>query len=77
MDVLQRLEPVFRDVFDEPDLKIHRGLTADDVEAWDSLSHIGLLAAVEKEFGIKFSLAEVRNLKDVGELADLVARKSA
>lgn len=47
---------------------------ADDIEDWDSLEQINLLTAIEKKFNIKFKLADVRNLKNVGDLLDLVAR---
>ena len=47
---------------------------ADDIEDWDSLEQINLLTAIEKKFNIKFKLADVRGLKDVGDLLDLVAR---
>ena len=75
-EIQSRLEAVFRDVFDEPGLKLERSLTAGEIEAWDSISHISLLAAVEKEFGFRFLLGEVRHLENVGELLDLIARKT-
>ena len=51
-----------------------RSTCADDIEDWDSLEQINLLTAIEKKFNIKFKLADVRGLKDVGDLLDLVAR---
>jgi acyl carrier protein len=71
----ERLQNVFRDVFDDESILIRRELTAKDVENWDSLSHVSMLAAVEKEFGFRFNLAEVRGLKNVGELLDLIQKK--
>jgi len=71
-----RLQEVFRDVFDEPGLTLRREMTAEDVEAWDSLSHINLLAAIEKEYKIRFDLAEVKSLRNVGDLMDMVAKKA-
>jgi acyl carrier protein len=76
MDVQARLQVVFRDVFGDEALVIRREMTAADVEDWDSLSHINLLVAVEKEFKIRFDLAEVKSLKNVGEMMDLIARKA-
>ena len=55
-------------------LEITRATCADDIEDWDSLEQINLLTAIEKKFNIKFKLADVRNLKNVGDLLDLVAR---
>ena len=51
-------------------------MTAKDVEGWDSLSNIRLIMSVEKQFGVKFSASEVGKLKNVGELADLIAAKA-
>ena len=59
---------------DADTLEITRSTCADDIEDWDSLEQINLLTAIEKKFNIKFKLADVRGLKDVGDLLDLVAR---
>ena len=59
---------------DDDTLEITRSTCADDIEDWDSLEQINLLTAIEKKFNIKFKLADVRGLKDVGDLLDLVAR---
>ena len=75
MDVRERLQRVFRDVFDDDGLVIRDQMVAGDVDGWDSLAHIRLLLAVEKEFGLKFSTLEVMRLKNVGELAALVSGK--
>ncbi len=70
-----QLTAVFRDVFDEPSLNLTDELTANDIAAWDSLTHIDLIHAIEKTFKIRFSIAEVTKLKNVGELAALIRRK--
>ena len=49
--------------------------TANDIEDWDSLEHINLMAAVESEFGIKFSMGQVVTMKNVGEMADIILQK--
>ena len=72
---LQRMQTVMRDIFDEPNLVISPTTSAADVEAWDSLSHISLVVAMEKEFGIRFDLRELRSLKNVGEWDALIGRK--
>ena len=72
---LQGLTDVFRQVFDAPDLMLHDGMTAADVENWDSLNHIDLIFAIERKFKIKFTTREVAALKTVGELAELTAKK--
>ena len=76
-EIEDRIQTVMRDIFDVPGLAVHRAMTAAEVDDWDSLSHINLLVAIEKEFGVKFTLAEVKPLKNVGEMIDLVRRKTA
>ncbi len=66
------LTDVFHDVFDDDDLVLRPDLTADDVPEWDSFSHIRLILAVQKKFGIKFSAAQTANLKNVGDLVALI-----
>ncbi|HKX43776.1 MAG TPA: acyl carrier protein [Burkholderiaceae bacterium] len=72
-----QLTTIFRDVFDDDTIVVTPELTADDVDEWDSLSHIRLVLAVEKKFGLKFSAAEVGRLKNVGEFVALIDSKQA
>jgi len=74
-DVLPRLQRVFDDTFLEK-VNVTPELSAKDVEEWDSLLHISLILAVEKEFGIRFRMGEVEATRNVGELADLIVRRS-
>ena len=76
MDILDQLVPIFREVFDDDTLTLTRQATADDIDAWDSLSHINLIMAVELHFKIKFALGELQTLKNVGDLVDLVTKKA-
>ena len=76
-EIVSRLTPIFRDVFNDDALVVSDGMTAADVPAWDSLSNINMIIAVEKAFGVKFSIKDVRNLKNVGELLELIKRKAA
>ncbi len=66
------LNEVFRDVFDDEEITVTDKTTADDIEEWDSLEHINLLAAVEQAFGIKFNMGQVVSMKNVGEMADII-----
>ena len=75
-EMVSRLTPIFRDVFDNDALVVSEGMTAADVPTWDSLSNINMIIAVEKAFGVKFSIKDVRNLKNVGELLELIKRKA-
>jgi acyl carrier protein len=74
-EIEARVRAVFQAVFDDPDLTIGNETTANDVEGWDSLSHIDLIVAVEREFKIRFTTAEVTGMKNVGDLIGLVAQK--
>ena len=72
--IFDAVQQIFRDNFDDEELVITPETCADDIEDWDSLEQINLLTAMEKKFNIKFKLSDVRGLKDVGDLLDLVAR---
>jgi len=76
-ETLDRMQSVFRDILDDNELVIRPEMTAADVEAWDSLSHFNLINAIEGEFKIRFTTAEVTSLKNVGDLAALVEKKRA
>ena len=75
--IYARLSEIFHDVFDDENLVLRPQLTADDVDEWDSLTHVRLVLAVEKKFGLKFSAAELGRLKNVGEFASLIEAKSS
>jgi len=77
MTTLDKLNPIFRLVFEDDNINLTRETSADDIDAWDSLSHINLVIAVEMEFRIRFALGELQTLKNVGNLADLIDRKLA
>jgi acyl carrier protein len=77
METLEILNSIFRQVFDDDTLVVTRATSAKDIEEWDSLSHLNLVMAVEQRFEIKIALGELRSLKNVGEMADLIAKKLA
>lgn len=70
--VYETLNEVFRDVFDDESIEVDDDTTSDDIEDWDSLEHINLLAAVEQEFGVKFNMGQVNTMKNVGEMVDII-----
>ncbi len=74
-EIASKLQEIFREIFKEPSLKISGEMTADDVDGWDSLSHMEMINAVEKEFGVKFKIREIRRLKNVGEFIELLEKK--
>lgn len=71
-EIYERLNTVFRDVFDDDEIEVNENTTSDDIEDWDSLEHINLVAAVEQEFDIKFTMAQVMGMKNVGEMVDII-----
>lgn len=75
-NINERLNEVFQNVFDDEDIVVDRDTTADDIEDWDSLEHIRLIGAVEREFGIKFTMKEVSTMKNVGEMMDIIAERA-
>ena len=74
-ELYQRLNTVFQDVFDDESIEVSSDTTADDIEDWDSLEHINLVAAVEKEFAIKFSMGQIVSMKNVGEMVNIMLEK--
>lgn len=72
-EVLKKLSELIIDCFDD-DVEITTETVADDVDGWDSLGQIRLLAECEKEFGIRFSVSDVRDLENVGDLVDLICK---
>jgi acyl carrier protein len=74
-EVFDGVQDIFRDIFDEDDMVIENTTNSDEIEDWDSLNHINLVSAIEKEFKIKFALGELMTLKDVGALIDMVIIK--
>ncbi len=73
--MMEKLTEVFREVFDDDEITPHPQMTAAEVPEWDSLNHIRLMVAVEQAFNIHFTTNEISNLKNVGELMDLINSK--
>lgn len=74
-DIRDRLQLIFRDVFDDDELTINDATAAADIEDWDSLAHIQLITAIEKQFGIKFTLQEAVSSANVGKFTSLIRSK--
>ena len=72
-EIYNRLNEVFREVFDDDSITVNAETTAADIEDWDSLTHIQLIAAVEDELGVQFSMKQVSSMKNVGEMAQILA----
>ncbi len=71
-EVYERLNKVFRDVFDDEEITVNDETTADDIDDWDSFEHINLVVAVEDEFSFKIPMGKVITMKNVGEMVDII-----
>ncbi|QWV95954.1 acyl carrier protein [Geomonas nitrogeniifigens] len=75
MNVQATLNEVFRQVFDDEEISINPDTTANDIDGWDSLSHVNLIVAVESRFGVRFSQRELLTFRNVGDLIDSIKAK--
>lgn len=73
---MEQLKLVMQDVFDNDDIEPTEGMTAKDVDGWDSLSHIRLMVSIERLFKVRFTHAEVDNLRNVGDLLKAINSKA-
>lgn len=74
-DLWTELTEVFREVFDDDDITIGKETTAEDIEDWDSVTHVQLIVAIEERFTIRFKTGELTGLKNVGALAEVIAAR--
>lgn len=73
--VFSQVQDIFRDVFDNPSLNIDSETNSSQIPDWDSLAHISLVTAIERNFKISFALGELQSLKNVGEMIQLIEKK--
>ena len=72
-EIYEQLNEVFRDVFDDDTIEVNDQTTSRDIEEWDSQEHINLIAAIETQFGMKFTMGQVVTMKNVGEMVDIIS----
>jgi acyl carrier protein len=72
---MDTLASVFREVFENPEIELNPATTANDIDGWDSLSHVSLMMAIELRFDITFSRREIASYRNVGELVAAIDQK--
>ena len=75
-NVLDELQPIFREALDNPAIVVTRSSSAAETPNWDSLAHIQIIQMVERRFAVRFGLGELQDLKTVGDLVDLTMKKA-
>ncbi len=73
--ILKEVNEIFIDIFEDDSIVLNEQLTTADIDAWDSLNHIQMITAVEKHYNIRFSLNELLNFKNVGDLCRQIEMK--
>jgi acyl carrier protein len=75
-DILNKLNEIFAEVLDNDKIRLAPETTATDVEDWDSLNHIQLVVAIEKQFKLRFNSGEIQSWKNVAEMIDSIQKKT-
>jgi acyl carrier protein len=73
--ILNQLQEIFIDVFDDDDITISRNTNSKDIKNWDSVAQVMLISAIEKKFNVRFTGNEIVRLQCVGDLIDAIERK--
>ena len=73
--VLEKVRSIFIDIFDDENLRIENSTNLEDIDNWDSLNHVNLIAEIEREFELKFQLIEIATLRNVVDIVDLISKK--
>ncbi len=71
--IIEKLNEIFRDVFDDESIEVTDEMTAEDIEDWDSLTHLTMISEVESAFGMRFKMKDISTMKNVGEMIALIS----
>ena len=74
-EILQTITEIIREVLELPNLQVNNGTSATDVDEWDSMTHIQIIAAIEGKYKIRFALGELQALKNAGDMIELIKKK--
>lgn len=75
-DTYDKLNEIFQDIFDDDSIRLKPEMTAQDIEGWDSLANINIIFSIEKEFGIKFEMGKISELRSIGEMVEYIEKGS-
>lgn len=75
IEIVEKLTSIFHEIFGDNSIVLNDEMTANDVENWDSLTHMLMITKVEETFNIKFKLRELNKLKKVGDLINTIDSK--
>lgn len=74
-EILKKINDILKDIFDDNTIVITCETTANDIPEWDSLNHINIISTIENEFDVEFSMEEVINFKNVGDIVERIIEK--
>ena len=74
IEILKKLEAIYRDILNDDSIVLSEDTTADDIEDWDSLTHVQIVAEIQNVFNIKFSAKEILLWENVGDIIDAIER---
>ena len=77
MSLKEEIQDIFRDIFNDEELVLRESMTSEDIEQWDSLTHMQLIMMIEKKYSIKFNPSEIKQAGNVGEFLNKKAKKTA
>jgi acyl carrier protein len=74
-EILEKVQTIFRDVLENDEITLSMEMSAEDIDEYDSLAHIQLVVAIEKQFGVKFNSKEIISWQNIGQMVDSIEAK--